>query len=141
MADIRHMMLVDAPPERVYAAITRQEGLAAWWTAQAKATPVVGSTADFKFGDRYYTAMRIKALEPPRRVEWDCTAGDDEWVGTTVVFNLEKKGDQTLVRFVHGGWRSETDFFASCNYNWGHYMASLKSYCETGTGTPFEYKA
>ena len=141
MVDIRQMLLIDAPADTVYRAITEQEGLAGWWTVQALAKPEVGSTADFKFGDRYHTAMRVRGLEPPRRVQWECVEGDHEWVGTTIVFDLERKGDQTLLRFVHGGWREVTDFYASCNYNWGYYLASLKSYCETGAGTPFEYKA
>ena len=141
MAEIRHMLLIDAPVGAVYRAITEKQGLAGWWTVQALAEPVVGSVADFKFGDRYHTAMRIVALDASKKVEWECVAGDEEWVGTRVVFDLERQGDQTLVRFVHGGWRKVTDFYASCNYNWGYYLTSLKSYCETGEGTPFEYKA
>lgn len=141
MPEIRHKLLIDAPAEKVYRALTEREGLAGWWTVQAAATPVAGSVADFKFGDRYHTAMRVAALKPPTRVEWECEKGDEEWVGTRVVFDLEPKVDQTLVRFVHEGWREATDYFASCNYNWGYYLTSLKSYCETGRGTPFEYKA
>jgi uncharacterized protein YndB with AHSA1/START domain len=141
MAEIRHMLLIDAPADRVYRAITEQAGLAGWWTVQALAEPRVGAVADFKFGDRYHTAMRITGLEPSRKVRWECVAGDEEWVGTKIVFDLEKQGDQTLVRFVQGDWRAVTDFYASCNYNWGYYLTSLKSYCETGEGTPFEYKA
>ena len=141
MTEIRHMLLIDAPAESVYRAITEQEGLAAWWTVQALAEPKVDTIADFKFGDRYHTAMRVALLEPSKRVEWECVEGDEEWVDTRVTFDLERQGDQTLLRFVHEGWRGATDFFATCNYNWGCYLASLKSYCETGRGTPFEYKA
>jgi uncharacterized protein YndB with AHSA1/START domain len=135
------MLLIDAPPDVMYRAVTEQKGLAGWWTVQALATPVAGSVADFKFGDRYHTAMRVVSLEPSRRVEWECITGDEEWVGTRVAFDLSRQGDQTLLRFVHSGWRKVTDFYASSNYNWGYYLTSLKSYCETGKGTPFEYKA
>jgi len=141
MAEIQHMLLIDVPVERVYMAITDQDGLAAWWTAQVVAKPEVGSVAEFAFGDRYHTSMRIAALEPSREVRWECIAGDDEWVGTKIVFDLEKRGEQTLLRFHHTDWRGMTDFFASCNYNWGFYMRSLKTYCETGKGEPFEYRA
>lgn len=141
MADIHHMLLIDARVDVVYRAVTEQEGLARWWTVQALAEPKVGAVADFKFGDRYQTAMRVVLLQPPTRIEWECVAGDEEWLSTRVVFDLEPQGDQTMVRFLHGGWREMTDYFASSNYNWGYYLTSLKSYCETGTGTPFEYKA
>ncbi|MEJ2719774.1 MAG: SRPBCC domain-containing protein, partial [bacterium] len=105
------------------------------------AEPVVGSIAEFKFGDRYHNKMRIDTLETGRRVEWECLEGDPEWIGTRLVFDLEKQGDQTLLRFAHTRWREITDFFASCNYNWGFYMRSLKLYCEQGEGEPFEYRA
>jgi uncharacterized protein YndB with AHSA1/START domain len=141
MAEIRHMLLIDAPVDVVYRAITEQEGLSAWWTRQTAAEPVVGSIAEFKFGDRYHNKMRIVTLEPRRCVEWECLDGDPEWIGTRLVFDLEKHGDQTLLRFGHTQWREMTDFFASCNYNWGFYMRSLKLYCEQGEGEPFEYKA
>jgi hypothetical protein len=62
-------------------------------------------------------------------------------VGTKIAFDLEKQSDQTLLRFFHTGWRQQTDFYASCNYNWGFYMRSLKLYSETGRGEPFEYRA
>ena len=141
MAEIRHMLLIDAPVERVYEAITERDGLASWWTSQVTAEPVAGSVAEFAFGDRYHTSMRVAGLDPHREVRWECIAGDDEWVGTTISFRLEKKGDQTLLRFVHAGWREAADFYASCNYSWGFYMRSLKVYCETGKGEPFEYRA
>ena len=53
------------------------------------------------------------------------------------IFDLEEKGGNTILRFTHGNWKEETDFFAFCNYNWGYYMKSLAKYCEEGKGTPF----
>jgi uncharacterized protein YndB with AHSA1/START domain len=141
MAEIQHMLLIDAPVERVYRAITERDGLAAWWTSQVAAEPVVGSVAEFAFGDRYHTSMRVSGLDPCREVRWECMAGDEEWVGTKIVFRLEKRGEQTLLRFSHTDWRDTSDFYASCNTHWGFYMRSLKVFCETGKGEPFEYRA
>ena len=138
MVGIRHMLLIDAPVQKVYKALTEQEGLSGWWTTDTVVEPLVGSTAEFKFGDRYRNKMRIRTLETDKTVEWDCLEGDDEWVGTRIRFVLEKQGDQTLLRFFHTDWREMTDFFAVCNYHWGFYMRSLKSFCETGRGEPFE---
>ena len=138
MADIKHLLTIMSPPERVYRAITEQAGLASWWTKETKAKTEIGSVAEFKFGDRYHNKMRIARLEPYRRVSWECLEGDAEWIGTTFTFELDPLSDGTRLRFTHGNWREATDFFASCNYNWGYYMRSLKSYCETGDGTPFQ---
>lgn len=137
MADIKHLVVIEAPVRTVYRALTAQSGLAAWWTTQTVATPQVGSIAEFTFGDRYHNEMRIVKLEEDRKVEWKCIEGDEEWVGTTLVFSLEPDDGRTILRFSHGEWRAATDFFASCNYHWGFYMRSLKSYCETGAGEPF----
>lgn len=141
MAEIRHMLLVDAPIDALYKAVTEQQGLAAWWTLETIAVPEVGATIEFKFGDRYLNKMKVLALETNRLVEWECVEGDEQWIGTLFKFDLEKQGDQTLLRFSHTEWRDMTDFYAHCNYHWGYYLKSLKTYCETGRGTPFEYKA
>jgi len=137
MFEIRHLITIDAPVGVVYMAITQQEGLAGWWTTDAVTNPVVGSIAGFRFGDRHHNTIRIVTLETDDRVEWICLDGDPEWVGTTFTFELESREGVTVVRFTHGNWREMTDFFATCNYHWGFYMRSLKTFCETGTGEPY----
>jgi uncharacterized protein YndB with AHSA1/START domain len=138
MAEIRHLVVIDAPVGRVYKAVTEQPGIAGWWTPQSVLEPIVGSIAEFNFGDRYRNRMRVTKLVENQRAQWECLEGDQEWVGTTYDFELEPRDDQTLLRFTHGGWRAVTDFFAHCNYNWGYYIHSLKRYCETGVGHPWE---
>lgn len=138
MEELKHLVVIDAPVHKVYHALTEQASLAGWWTEQTVVQEVtVGSTIDFRFGDRYFNKMRIVALEPNTRIEWECLEGDDEWLGTTFLFLLEEKEGQAAVRFSHGNWRAATDFFAHCNYHWGFYLHSLKLYCETGEGEPF----
>jgi hypothetical protein len=34
------------------------------------------------------------------------------------------------LRFTHGGWRSETDYFLNCNTTWGELMYRLKAAAE-----------
>ncbi len=137
MAAIKHYLIIDAPPQRVYQAVTEQTGLAAWWTQETVAQPELGAILEFTFGNRYHDKMEVLLLEPGRQVKWRCIEGDAEWVGTELIFDLAEEKGGTVLRFTHGGWVSETDFFANCNYHWGYYMRSLKLYCETGRGTPF----
>ena len=132
MASIRHYLIIDAPPEKVYTAITEQRGLVAWWTEETIAAPEVGAILEFKFGDRYHNEMEVLELVPGRRVSWICLVGDEEWVDTHFTFTLEEKDGRTVLRFSHENWRDETDFLASCNYQWGYHMQSLNLYCETG---------
>jgi hypothetical protein len=63
--------------------------------------------------------------------------GADEWVGTTIAFDLTRQGDETVVLFTHAGWREPVEFMAHCSARWAYFLFSLKSYQETGKGTPF----
>lgn len=137
MHQILHLLTIDAPVETVYQAIAEQQGLAAWWTHDVVAKPVIGSIAEFDFGERYHNEMVITVLEENKRVAWRCIQGNDEWIDTTFSFELEEIPAGTRLRFTHANWRDMTDFYASCNYNWGYYLASLKRLCETGIGSPF----
>lgn len=137
MPNIKHYLSISSPVDKVYRAVTEQEGLAGWWTLETRAKPEVGFINEFKFGEKYLNKMRITEIQPNKRVSWLCIVGDKEWVGTKFIFDLEEKDGATILRFAQNDWKDETDFFASCNFRWGFYMQSLKNYCETGKGTPF----
>jgi len=119
MPDIVHLVTINADTLAVYRAITEQKGLSNWWTRDTIAKPEINGIAEFKFGKKYQNKMRITEIIPNKKVTWKCEQADPEWVGTTLVFDLEDKGDQTILRFAHKNWKEITDFFANCNYHWG----------------------
>lgn len=135
MADIRHNVVIKATPEKIYEAITTQEGLANWWCKQTTAKPEVGFVNTFTFGT-FRNEMKVIVLDRNKKVEWQCVNSIEEWIDTNISFDLQEKEGRTLLRFAHSCWRAVTDTFAVCNYDWGRFIASLKSFCETGTGTP-----
>jgi uncharacterized protein YndB with AHSA1/START domain len=135
MAEIRHNVVIKTTPEKIYEAITTQEGLSSWWAKQTTAKPEIGSLNTFTFG-KSLNEMKVTVLDANQKVEWQCITSIDEWMNTTISFDLEEKDGRTLLRFAHSDWRTVTDTFADCNYAWARFMTSLKSYCETGTGTP-----
>jgi len=158
MPNIRHELFIGAPASQVYSAITSQEGLSAWWTPDTRAKPERDSVARFAFGPEYFKEMRIVELTPSRQVKWVCMTGADEWIGTTISFELESgdratllsahpeakgqiqqgrnSGNGTLLMFRHDDWKEYTPMFAECNYTWGRFLRSLKLLCETGKGRP-----
>jgi uncharacterized protein YndB with AHSA1/START domain len=138
MTAIKHLLVIKSSPEKIYSAITTNEGTAKWWTEQSEIGNKVGDINIFDFGDRYHNEMIILNLIPNKKVEWECLVGDKEWIGTKLIFEIEEKDKNSVLKFTHGNWREETDFFASCNYHWGYYMRSLKQFCETGKGNPFQ---
>ncbi len=135
MADIRHNVSIKATPEKIYEAITTHEGLANQWAKQTTAKPEVGFVNTFTFGT-FRNEMKVTNLSPNKKVVWQCINSMEDWIDTYITFDLEEKDGRTLLRFGHTGWRAVTDMFAGCNYDSGRFMTSLKSYCETGTGTP-----
>jgi len=135
MADIRHNVVIKATPEKIYQAVTTQEGIEAWWCTHTTAKPELGFVNIFIFG-QYHNEMKVTDLIPNKRAAWECINSIEEWIGTSISFDLEEKNGKTLLRFTQGNWKAVTDTFASCNYDWALFMKSLKSYCETGTGQP-----
>lgn len=140
MTSIKHDLVINASAEKVYKALTTKNGVAGWWTPDTVIGKNVGDKNEFNFGSKYHNLMTIKELTSNKRVEWFCEIGDKEWIGTRLVFEIEKQDNNSFIRFTHDDWEEETDFFASCNYHWGYYLRSLKQYCETGKGTPFQDK-
>ena len=162
MPNIHHEVLIGAPAKMVYTAITSQEGLSAWWTPGTTAKAEIGNIAIFPFGPKYRKEMKIVELKPDEQVKWNCIAGADQWIGTTLTFTLqggdtrslqndhyelggqlEQQGDfekGTLLIFHHDNWREYSDMYAECNYTWGQFLRSLKLLCETGKGRPYPYQ-
>lgn len=135
MEAIRHRLVIKNTPETVFEAVTKEEGLKGWWAKEMVARPEVGFVNVFNFG-KHRNEFKVTKMVPNQKVEWQCINAIEEWIGTTVSFDLEEKDGNTVLRFNHSNWKSATDTFASCNYDWAHFMRSLKQLCETGAGTP-----
>jgi uncharacterized protein YndB with AHSA1/START domain len=139
MPDIRHRVAISAPLERVYEAVSTPEGLSQWWTRDGvRGGSGEGSALQFFFGQPTPAAtMEVTRLSPDGHVSWNCVDGADEWVGTTITFDLTHTDTDTVVLFTHADWREPVEFMAHCSARWAYFLLSLKRYVETGTGTPF----
>ncbi|MDH3538524.1 MAG: SRPBCC domain-containing protein [Acidimicrobiia bacterium] len=140
MPDIIHQVTIKGTDAQIYYALTRQEGLAGWWTRHTQAATVVGATSAFSFnkGETVFT-MRIEALDEPTRVRWYCLSGHPEWAGTIIEFKLKTvDAGTTEVNFKHLGWRSTDGILGMCSYDWAGYLWSLKELIEGGVGHPYE---
>jgi uncharacterized protein YndB with AHSA1/START domain len=137
MADILHRVGVkDATPEKVYEALTTVDGLAGWWTDDTTGSSDVGGVLEFRFPPVGGFDMKVLDLKPAERVAWEVVGGPEEWIGTTVHWDLRQDGDYTIVLFKHQGWAEPVEFMHHCSTKWGSYLMSLKSLVETGEGAP-----
>lgn len=138
MADIKHIFEINAPAGKIFEAITTVEGLQNWWTRQTSGDGKEGGELEFRFGDHMFNKMKVINTTPDKEVHWECIDGHEDWIGTKLSFELIPQGENIRVCFQHNNWKEANDFYGQCNHVWGHYMESLKSYCEKGKGEPFE---
>lgn len=138
MKEIIHAVSIDAAPPVIYDALTTEPGLTGWWTRKAAVEEGEGGVIHFTFGGDFNPHMRQTRLERGRRIEWRCVAGHANWLDNTFGFALEPRDGETLLMFRQGYARELSDeVYGTYNFNWGHYLNSLKALCETGAGTPY----
>ncbi len=139
MDTIPHVFDVHASPAAVYAAVATQAGLASWWTTKVRADTEVGGEIRFSFPPLPFNPrMRIDALDEPTRVAWTCVGDAEGWLNASLRFDLLDHGDGTRMTFRQGyGEPLDDEAFGIFNFNWGYYLESLRSYCESGTGRPY----
>jgi uncharacterized protein YndB with AHSA1/START domain len=137
MVDILHRIGVKtATPEPVYDALTTVDGLAGWWTEDTTGRTGPGDVIEFRFPPVGGFDMKVLDTRPSERVVWEVVDGPQEWIGTTIDWELRQDGDYTIVLFTHRGWQEPVEFMHHCSTKWGSYLMSLKSLVESGEGAP-----
>jgi uncharacterized protein YndB with AHSA1/START domain len=141
MKTIHHVVDIDAPAARVWAALTNPGDLARWWSTRVEPVggPGVGGRLDWTFRDDFNPVMQIAAERDGQELEWVCTGGHAPWQDNRFRFQLGEAGDgRTRLRF----WQEYAvelpdDAYGTYNFNWGYYLESLRLLCVTGTGKPY----
>ncbi len=137
MADILHRIgVLTESPEKVYDALTTVDGLAGWWTTDTKGSADPGGVVEFRFPPVGGFDMEVLEAKPGEKVTWRVADGPEEWMGTTIDWELRQDGEYTIVLFKHEGWREPVEFMHHCSTKWGQFLMSLKSLVETGDGQP-----
>lgn len=137
MAEIHHRVGIKASPEKVYNALTTNEGLAGWWTNDVSGAGDVGSVIQFRFNGGGPDFEVIDLIEN-KTVQWKHSGNmPEEWMGSEILFQIQVKEDQTIVRFSHSNWQEASDFMAHCSTKWAVFLLSLKDALEVGKGKPF----
>ncbi|GAA4632470.1 SRPBCC domain-containing protein [Actinoallomurus vinaceus] len=141
--DFTAVLNLPISPADVAALFTSAAGVGRWW-APTEGDGAVGGTLITRFGKHGANAMRVLAADPDR-VVWEAIAPDGaaptghthEWLGTTMEFDIAPAGGGTELRFRHAGLTPRLGCWDACVDAWTHFMASIQTLAETGTGTPF----
>src|SRR3954465_1970494 len=133
---------VPQSPEEVFAAINAPR---AWWSEAIEGeTNRVGAKWQYHYQNVHRAALRVTELVPGKRVVWhvddnyfNFVKDEKEWTGNDLVFEIERKGDLTHVRFTQVGLVPAYEGYGVWPSAWGSYIAgSLKDFIATGEGKP-----
>jgi hypothetical protein len=140
--DFTASFLVDQSPEEVFNAVNNVRG---WWSEEIEgSTDKLNAEWSYHYEDLHRCKMKITALIPGKKVEWlvtdnffSFTKDKKEWVGTKIIFEISKKGNQTQLVFTHQGLVPEYECYSVCFDAWtGYIKKSLYNLVATGEGNP-----
>lgn len=134
MNAVKKTLRLSASPERVWRALTEPAELSRWFPDSTDLEPRAGSTGTFDWSEHGKYAVRVEAMEPPRRLVWQWARDPDVGVGetplTTVEWTLEARedGGTTLhlveSGFTHPKYRDQNDA------GWDQELGELVEYLE-----------
>lgn len=137
MSAIVEEITIAAAPECVFNAITRQDEIVRWWAYEARVKPEVGSVGEFSFRQGAFTMrLEVAELEQDKKVRWISRQAIPSWAGTSITWRFEPVPNGTKLLFTHDGFAQVDEEYERIRGAWVYFLASLKSYQETGKGTP-----
>jgi hypothetical protein len=120
---------VNQTPEEAFAAINNVRG---WWTGAPGvegSTDKLGDEFTYRYNPHHYSKQKVTELVPGKKVVWlvldsaiNFVADKSEWKGTTITFEIAKKGDKTEIRFTHVGLVPNFECYGACSNAWGSYI-------------------
>jgi uncharacterized protein YndB with AHSA1/START domain len=119
---IERTVQLAARPERVWAALTTADGLAAWFGNEAEIDLRPGGSAWMKWSSGYRVGMRVERVEEPAvfAFTWQIPGlPEDDPRRTYVEFTLEPAGTGTRLRVVETGFAQLPDDVYRAEYD-GH---------------------
>ena len=142
--DITHNLKIAASAETIYNAVSTEAGISGWWAKDAVVGEAEGEASLLKFNkEGTIVPMDFKtiSLNAGKKVVWECTKnGNPAWIGTQLITQITETENGCDVIFSHakfdGQWKGQ-DPFEMTKQGWEHFVASLVSFCETGTGSPW----
>jgi uncharacterized protein YndB with AHSA1/START domain len=134
-------VVIDAPIERVFAALTVPEELARWWGSD-DTYRATDWESDLRVGGRWRSAGRSKdgqpfevegeylELDPPRKLVQSWKPSWDGGHATTVTFRLDKVEEATRVTVHHQGFVGRPEACESHGQGWERVLGWLAGYLQ-----------
>jgi activator of Hsp90 ATPase-like protein len=124
MNDYTTSFAVDQTPNEVFEAINN---VREWWGPNVEGdNTAVGDEFTYRVPDIHTCTLRVVELIPDQKVVWvvldnhmSFVEDQSEWIGTTITFEIDRRGDQTEVRFAHLGLFPKHECYDVCSNAWG----------------------
>jgi uncharacterized protein YndB with AHSA1/START domain len=141
----QHEIVIDAPLEAVWKAISEGEELTRWFVQEATVEPGVGGLLTFSWDGAEKGQNRIDEWEPNRKLRLTSLPfemGAAKYDGTTPMVNeytLERRDGKTVLRLVNSGIPDTPEwdgFYNGISGGWRSFLRTLRHYLEHNAGKP-----
>jgi len=106
MPDIHHRLMMSAPRDQVFTAVTR-------------------GVLSRAFHAGVHTSTLI--FEEERKAVWRCVDGPSEWMGTEIAIEVVSGGEEVVLSFAHRNWRAESESeMALSATNWARLLLGIQ---------------
>jgi len=139
-------LTIATPPKTIFEAITTRSGYAGWWTSDCDIDCRPGSDSFIRFAkdDKIEEMVfRTLVIRTDEYLEWHCVHNNvfESWIGSTLFFELTEIPGGSSLSFRQASaiprWSRHPEY-ESGKSGWEFFLASLKRYCETGKGSPWQ---
>lgn len=140
--DFSITLTISQPEAVVFNAIGRVNE---WWSEEITGSAKQpGDEFFYHYKDVHSCHIRVMEVVPGKKVIWQVldnffrfTKDETEWKGTTIVFDIERKGEETFLCFTHIGLNPEYECYQACSAGWTNFISdSLYKLITTGAGVP-----
>ena len=136
--DFTTTILVHQTAQEVFDAVNTPQN---WWSGNFEGdTKHVNDEFTYRYQDMHYSKQRVIESIPGEKVVWlvidselNFTEDKEEWTGTRIIFEINKKDGKTELKFTHEGIKPEVECYDACSTAWGQLIQqSLNNYIATG---------
>jgi uncharacterized protein YndB with AHSA1/START domain len=129
---VEKTLQLTASPERVWRALTEPVELARWFPDETDLEPRVGSRGSFDWTAHGKYAVRIEAMEEPRRLVWtwarDADVPLDDGPRTTVEWRLEPRDGGGTTLYLRESGFTEPKYRDLNDAGWDKELGELMEY-------------
>jgi len=135
---IKQSYYYEAPPEKVFAALTDPDELTRWFLSKAKVDLKKGGKIEFTWEGGHKMAGKVARVAAGKQVTyaWRDDLGKGKKAKTQAEFKVSKKGTGSMLQLEHSGFGDSKpwiELYGAIQSGWAYYLTNLKSVLHNNT--------